>query len=140
MHLKKFFNKGGFTLIELVIVIAIISILSSIFIPNYMGYIDKANKVKIVCEGKQLFSAAIESYKESGNVFDNYQIMSTVEEITGINLKVTDINISSPNIVVINYISCNKINRIQIDAVDCSFTISDTNDLVIFQGNTSNDL
>lgn len=35
-------NENGFTLMELMIVIAIISILSSVAIPAYQGYIQKA--------------------------------------------------------------------------------------------------
>lgn len=140
MYLKEKLYKDGFTLIELVTVIAIISILSSIIIPNYIGYIDKANKIKIICEGKQLFSAAIESYKESSNTFNNIQIINVVEEITGVNLTVADINVSSPSLVVINYVCCSKINRIKIDASNCSFVITDVNNLMIFTGNTNNEL
>ena len=37
-------KKGGFTLVELIIVIAILAILAAIAIPAYSGYISKANE------------------------------------------------------------------------------------------------
>lgn len=37
-------NKKGFTLVELVVVVAIIGILAGILIPNLVGYINKAEK------------------------------------------------------------------------------------------------
>ena len=37
-------NKKGFTIVELVIVIAVIAILAAVMIPTFSGIIDKANK------------------------------------------------------------------------------------------------
>jgi len=41
---------GGFTLIELIVVIGIVSALSGIGIPAYMGYIEKAKNTKAISE------------------------------------------------------------------------------------------
>lgn len=41
--LKKFTNKKGFTLMEMLIVVAIIAILVAIAIPTFSGSLDKAN-------------------------------------------------------------------------------------------------
>ena len=42
--MKKFGSKSGFTLIELIVVIAILGILAGIAVPAYSGYISKANE------------------------------------------------------------------------------------------------
>ena len=42
--MKKFGSKSGFTLIELIVVIAILGILAGIAVPAYSGYISKAKE------------------------------------------------------------------------------------------------
>lgn len=39
-------NKGGFTLVELIVVIAILAILAGIAVPAYSGYVEKAKKAE----------------------------------------------------------------------------------------------
>jgi len=41
---------GGFTLIELIVVIGIVGALSGIGVPTYMGYIEKAKTTKVISE------------------------------------------------------------------------------------------
>lgn len=42
--MKKKLNRKGFTLVELIVVIAILAILAGVAIPVYSGYIQKANE------------------------------------------------------------------------------------------------
>ena len=50
-------KKKGFTLIELVAVMAIIAILSAAFIPRFGNYITQAKKVNILNEAKSIVTA-----------------------------------------------------------------------------------
>lgn len=45
--MKKFNNKKGFTIVELVIVIAVIGILAGVLIPTFSGIVQRANESKI---------------------------------------------------------------------------------------------
>ena len=45
-------NKKGFTIVELVIVIAVIAILAAVMIPTFSGIVDKANRSAALQEAK----------------------------------------------------------------------------------------
>lgn len=52
-------NKKGFTIVELVIVIAVIAILAAVMIPTFSGIIDKANKSAALSEAKATHTALL---------------------------------------------------------------------------------
>ena len=54
-------KKKGFTLIEIIAVIAIIGILATVILPNVNGYIKEAKKVKVVDQSRKVVMA-VESY------------------------------------------------------------------------------
>lgn len=60
-------NKKGFTLIELMIVIAIIGILAAIAIPNFIAYRDKAFCSKTEQDGKSVLAALSCYFSEPTN-------------------------------------------------------------------------
>ena len=51
-------NKRGFTLVELIVVLVILAILAALLVPALTGYIDKANKQKIISETRMVVMAA----------------------------------------------------------------------------------
>ena len=57
-------KKGGFTLVELIVVLVILAILAALLIPALTGYIDKAKQKRIVAETRQVVMAAQTLYDE----------------------------------------------------------------------------
>ena len=48
--IRKLKDRKGFTLVELIVVLVILAILAALLIPALTGYIDKANKEKVIAE------------------------------------------------------------------------------------------
>ena len=65
-------NKKGFTLLELVVVVAILSLLALIAIPNLTGYKARANTKRIQAEMESVYTAtksAVDEVKSPGSMF-----------------------------------------------------------------------
>jgi type IV pilus assembly protein PilA len=62
--LKKIKNKEGFTLIELMIVVAIIGVLAAIAIPAFVNYVKKSKTSEVGSNLKSLFTGAASYYSE----------------------------------------------------------------------------
>jgi len=63
-------NRKGFTLIELMIVIAIIIILAAIAIPNYLKMTERAKKSRVASDFQTL-ATALEAYRTDWGVYPN---------------------------------------------------------------------
>lgn len=63
-------NKKGFTLVELVIVIAVIAILAAVLIPTFATVITKANKSAAQQEASNLYEGILVEYAEKGSIED----------------------------------------------------------------------
>ena len=54
---KRRSRKGGFTLVELIVVLVILAILAALLIPALTGYINKAKEKKIIAETRMAVMA-----------------------------------------------------------------------------------
>ncbi|MHC1718751.1 MAG: competence type IV pilus major pilin ComGC [Acidaminococcaceae bacterium] len=68
--MKFFKNKKGFTLVELVVVIAILGILAGIAIPRFMDATASARGSKIVADMRTIESAESMNYAKNGSYVD----------------------------------------------------------------------
>lgn len=64
-------NRKGFTLLEILIVVAVIGILASIVIPNYLSARTESQKSACIANLKQI-EGAIEKCRFAGNVNPSY--------------------------------------------------------------------
>lgn len=56
--IRKMKNQKGFTLVELIVVLVILAILAALLVPALTGYIDKANKEKVIATTRMVVMAA----------------------------------------------------------------------------------
>ncbi|NLN56740.1 MAG: prepilin-type N-terminal cleavage/methylation domain-containing protein [Gammaproteobacteria bacterium] len=68
-------HENGFTLIELMIVIAVIAILAAIALPSYNSYKVRANRVEVQTELMQL-AQRLQSYKAMNHSYRNATLAS----------------------------------------------------------------
>lgn len=58
-------RRRGFTLVELIVVLAILAVLAALLIPALTGYIDKANEAKVLAEARTVLTAAQATVSEA---------------------------------------------------------------------------
>ncbi len=68
--------KKGFTIIELVIVIAVIGILAAVLIPTFSGVIDNANKTAAMENARNAYTQYLVENAENGSIPANICIKS----------------------------------------------------------------
>lgn len=78
-------KKSGFTLIELMAVIAIIAILMAVMVPNISGYIVRSKKTVVITQVRNTYNA-IETYNATAqsSIGNNEKISSLVNDNNGI--------------------------------------------------------
>ena len=80
-------NQSGFTLIELMIVIAIIGILASVALPAYQTYTKKAKFSEVVLAGSNVKSSVDVCYQTRGD-----QNLANCSSLAAIGMNATDLN------------------------------------------------
>ncbi len=71
------YRKHGFTLIELIVVIAIIGVLASILIPSLMGYIKKSRRSADVTSAKTIYDTVMAVIADDEDASDSYTANNT---------------------------------------------------------------
>ena len=111
-------KKKGFTLIELVAVLAIIAILSAAFVPKVGNYITEAKKVAVLNEAKTIVTA-YESVRHRSN-FD--------EDNTGIEFEGDNLPIEEGTLKMLGNATVSEC-RLLLDTETNGFKILDVEDL-----------
>jgi prepilin-type N-terminal cleavage/methylation domain-containing protein len=108
----------AFTLIEVVITIALITILSSIILPKYNAYRNKIMMNKAIFMGKEINQVALISYVQQEKCFKKSALMSLIQGTTEINPVDGDIviNPEDSSIVTIAFSYQDKIYYVLIQA------------------------
>lgn len=73
----KYTRQTGFTLIELMIVVAIIGVLAAIAYPSYQGYVERTNRAEMMSEMQQIASR-IEANKLNYKRYDRIPLSSVL--------------------------------------------------------------
>ncbi len=117
-------NKKGFTIVELVIVIAVIAILAAVLIPTYSSVVEKANKSAAMQEGAALYKEAL-ALDLSDGVQDGKDGETKIETVNGKNVTYT---VTTTNgTTTIKFVYTAKAYKVTYDGTKWEYTTVSTN-------------
>lgn len=80
-------NRGGFTLVEMIVVLVIIAILASLMLGALNGYIDKAKEKEVLADCRSVVLAANTVGSEVYSGKTAYRPRTQVQELSGVKQK-----------------------------------------------------
>lgn len=114
-------NKKGFTIVELVIVIAVIAILAGVLIPTFATVVDKANQSKAMQEAKNEYEAYLAEYAKDLDGTQNLDVVSGKYYF-----EVRDGKFDATAKDATNYDKTNKVDLTKVYTVVNAFTANST--------------
>lgn len=102
-------KKKGFTLIELMAVIAIIAILAAVLVPTVTGYINRSKKTAIVSQVRNVITA-VETNNATATGEDIITTDVTVAQLVGKNADGTDTDESA--LIEADLLTAESVNRL----------------------------
>lgn len=123
-------NKKGFTLIELMIVVAIIGILAAVAIPAYSNYTKRAKASEITNAMGAVGSAMMEYYSDKGEWPDDINTVAGIRDTLGVTVPhgylVGDVNgngmITHENVITAT-VDADELDLTAAEGASCTITL-----------------
>lgn len=100
---------GGFTLVELIVVLIILAILAAMLVPSLTGYIDKARERGVIAETRSCVMAAQtladEAYGKDANATINLTTITSddITKLAEVKGTVTDLTVEDGRVTELTY-------------------------------------
>lgn len=117
-------NKKGFSFVEIIVAIAITLILTTLSIPQYQKYKDKALDLKAVDSGQKIYSVCIDSYINDG-AFTGENIEKAVVDLLGFGKDKLTFDSATEGVFKVTYNMNNNDYTLGITESDSNFVIND---------------